>query len=150
MNIQIREATVQDAEAIAQLSAVCMGYDYPIADTAENLRHVLVSPCDTVFVAVAEGETVGYIHANEYRVLYAPFMVNIMGIAVAPSCRRCGIGGQLLSTAEHWAVKRGASAIRLVSGAQRAEAHAFYSSCGFDCGKDQKNFKKGLWVNHSK
>ena len=144
MNIQIREATVQDAEAIAQLSAVCMGYDYPIADTAENLRHVMVSPCDTVFVAVAEGKTVGYIHANEYRVLYAPFMVNIMGIAVSPSCRRCGIGRQLLSTAEHWARKRGASAIRLVSGACRTEAHSFYRNCGFDDGRDQKNFKKYL------
>ena len=144
MNIQIREATVQDAEAIAQLSAVCMGYDYPIADTVENLRHVLGSPCDTVFVVVAEGETVGYIHANEYRVLYAPFMVNIMGIAVAPSCRRCGIGRQLLSTAEHWARKRGAVAIRLVSGACRTEAHSFYRNCGFDDGRDQKNFKKYL------
>lgn len=150
MSIRIREASLQDAGAIARLNAECMGYDYSSADTAANLSHILGSPHDKVLVAVADTQIVGYIHVNEYRVLYAPFMVNVMGIAVSGSCRRCGIGSQLLSTAEHWARKRGAAAIRLVSGAQRAEAHAFYSSCGFDCGKDQKNFKKGLWENHSK
>ena len=144
MLIRIREATVQDAEAIAQLNTQGMGYDYPIADTALNLTRILESPCDKVFVAVYDEETVGYIHVNDYQVLYAPAMVNVMGIAVSDSCRRCGIGRQLLAAAEAWAQERGASSIRLVSGAQRTEAHAFYRSCGFDCGKDQKNFKKGL------
>ena len=144
MLIRIREATVQDAEAIAQLNTQGMGYDYPIADTAVNLTRILGSPCDKVFVAVADEDIVGYIHVNDYRVLYAPAMVNVMGIAVSDSCRRCGIGRQLLAAAEAWAQERGATAIRLVSGAHRAEAHAFYRSCGFDCGKEQKNFKKYL------
>ena len=144
MLIRIREATVQDAEAIAQLNTQGMGYDYPIADTALNLAHILESPCDKVFVAVADAEIVGYVHVNDYRLLYAPAMINVMGIAVSDSCRRCGIGRQLLAAVEAWAQERGATAIRLVSGAHRAEAHAFYRSCGFDCGKDQKNFKKGL------
>ena len=144
MLIRIREATVQDAEAIAQLNTQGMGYEYPIADTALNLTRILESPCDKVFVAVADAEIVGYIHVNDYRVLYAPAMVNVMGIAVSDSCRRCGIGRQLLAAAEAWAQERGSTAIRLVSGAHRAEAHAFYRSCGFDCGKEQKNFKKYL------
>ena len=144
MLIRIREATVQDAEAIARLNTQGMGYDYPIADTAVNLTRILGSPCDKVFVAVADEDIVGYIHVNDYRVLYAPAMVNVMGIAVSDSCRRCGIGRQLLAAAEAWAQERGATAIRLVSGAHRAEAHAFYRSCGFDCGKEQKNFKKYL------
>ena len=144
MLIRIREATVQDAEAIAQLNTECMGYDYPIADTAVNLTRILESPCDKVFVAVADAEIVGYIHVNDYRLLYAPAMINVMGIAVFDSFRRCGIGRQLLAAAEAWAQERGATAIRLVSGAYRAEAHAFYRSCGFDCGKEQKNFKKYL------
>ena len=144
MLIRIREATVQDAEAFAQLNTQGMGYEYPIADTALNLTRILESPCDKVFVAVADAEIVGYIHVNDYRVLYAPAMVNVMGIAVSDSCRRCGIGRQLLAAAEAWAQERGSTAIRLVSGAHRAEAHAFYRSCGFDCGKEQKNFKKYL------
>ena len=144
MNIRIREASILDAEAIAQLNTQGMGYDYPIADTTINLTYILESPSDKIFVAVADEDIVGYIHVNDYRVLYAPVMINVMGLAVSDSCRRCGIGRQLLAAAEAWAKERGASSIRLVSGAQRTEAHAFYRSCGFDCGKDQKNFKKRL------
>ena len=142
MSIQIREASVQDAEAIAQLNAECMGYDYSSADTAANLSYILERTHDKAFVAVAAKKIVGYIHVNEYRVLYAPFMVNVMGIAVSGSCRRCGIGRQLLHAAEAWAKERGATAIRLVSGAQRTDAHSFYRSCGFDGGRKQLNFKK--------
>ena len=144
MSMRIREASLQDAGAIARLNAECMGYDYSSADTAANLSHILGSPHDKVLVAVADTQIVGYIHVNEYRVLYAPFMVNVMGIAVSGSCRRCGIGSQLLAAAEAWAKERGAVAIRLVSGASRTEAHAFYRSCGFGGGKEQLNFKKAL------
>ena len=144
MLIRIREATVQDAEAIAQLNTACMGYDYPIADTAVNLAYILESPCDKVFVAVADAEIVGYVHVNDYRLLYAPAMVNVMGIAVFDSFRRCGIGRQLLAAAEAWAQERGATVIRLVSGASRTEAHSFYRDCGFDGGREQVNFKKAL------
>ena len=144
MLIRIREATVQDAEAIAQLNTQGMGYDYPIANTAVNLTRILESPCDKVFVAVYDEETVGYIHVNDYRLLYAPAMINVMGIAVSDSCRRRGIGRQLLAAAEAWAQERGATAIRLVSGANRTEAHSFYRNCGFDGGREQVNFKKAL------
>ena len=144
MHILIRDASACNAEAITQLNSECMGYDYSSADTAASLSYVLESSHDKVLVAVADNQIVGYIHVNEYRVLYAPFMVNVMGIAVSGSCRRCGIGRQLLLAAEAWAKERGAAAIRLVSGAYRTEAHAFYRSCGFDIGKDQKNFKKYL------
>ncbi len=144
MRISIRQASNQDAEAIAQLNTACMGYDYPIADTAVNLTRILESPCDKVFVAVADAKIVGYIHVNDYRLLYAPAMINVMGIAVSDSCRRCGIGRQLLAAAEAWAQERGATAIRLVSGANRTEAHSFYRNCGFDGSREQLNFKKSI------
>lgn len=119
-----------------------MGYDYPTEETEHKLRAVLNSGKDKVFVAVAEDSVVGYIHANDYDVLYFPTMKNVMGIAVDSAYRRCGIGKALLAAVEAWAKETKSKGIRLVSGADRKEAHEFYRNCGFDGGKEQRNFKK--------
>ena len=142
MKINIREADVQDAEAISILNTIALGYYYPIEDTERKLVSVLNSSKEKVFVAVAENVVVGYIHANDYDVLYYPALKNIMGIAVAEEYRRCGIGKELLGAVEAWAKETGAKGIRFVSGAGRKEAHAFYRNCGFGSEKDQINFKK--------
>lgn len=142
MKICIREAVIQDAEAISNLNRTAMGYDYPAAETERKLQIVLSSGKDKIFVAAAGERVVGYIHANDYDVLYFPTMKNIMGIAVDSAYRRCGIGKALLSAVEVWAKETGAKGIRLVSGAGRKEAHDFYRNCGFDGGKEQRNFKK--------
>ena len=71
-------------------------------------------------------------------------MKNIMGIAVSASCKRRGIGRALLEQVEAWAVRDGAVGIRLVSGSERADAHAFYRKCGYTGDKQQINFKKKL------
>ena len=144
MPITIRTAETADAPAIARLNRLSMGYDYPEDATRVNLCAILQSPSDRVFVAVSDGEVVGYVHACDYQVIYAPYMKNIMGIAVDPTRRREGIGTLLLSAVERWAGETGAAAIRLVSGAGRTEAHSFYRCLGFDQGRDQRNFKKYL------
>ena len=45
---------------------------------------------------------------------------------------------------ELWAKDTGAAGIRLVSGAERTDAHEFYRHCGFSGDKRQLNFKKKL------
>ena len=65
-----------------------------------------------------------------------------MGIAVSRKYKRKGIGRALLQQVEHWARETGASGIRLVSGATRTDAHAFYRRCGFEGNKEQINLKK--------
>ena len=55
-----------------------------------------------------------------------------------------GIGRRLLEAVEEWARAEGCAGVRLVSGASREGAHAFYRSCGYDGGKKQLNFKK-MW-----
>lgn len=142
MEITIREASHQDAKAIARLNREAMGYDYPAEDTAQKLEMILRSDRDKVFVAVADDCVAGYIHANDYDVLYFPTMKNIMGIAVDSAYRRQGIGKMLLNAVEYWAKETGAEGIRLVSGIERTNAHSFYRNCGFEGGKSQLNFKK--------
>lgn len=74
MDLQIRQGEITDAEAIHELNAREMGYHYPKDKTEEKLRQVLRSSRDRIFVALADHRVVGYVHANDYDVIYAPHM----------------------------------------------------------------------------
>lgn len=144
MNLQIRLCGIDDAEAVCELNAKEMGYDYPLDKTAEKLEQLLKSNRDKIFVAAVDNIVVGYVHADDYDVIYAPHMKNIMGIAVSSSFKKKGIGRALLSAVEDWAKNDGADGVRLVSGAARTGAHEFYRRCGYSGEKQQINFKKML------
>lgn len=87
---------------------------------------------------------IGYVHAETYRLLYAPLMVNVLGIAVDSHARRTGVGRALLGTVEQWARERGAEYLRLSSGEGRADAHQFYSAGGLTQSRRQITFRKRL------
>jgi ribosomal protein S18 acetylase RimI-like enzyme len=119
-----------------------MGYEYPTEDTKKQLNQLLKDSNHKIYVAIVAEKVVGYIHANNYDLIYGPHLKNIMGIAVSSNFRRNGIGKMLLTEVEKWAKDTGAYGVRLVSGATRIGAHAFYISCGYEGVKEQKNFKK--------
>lgn len=142
MNILVRNAELSDAPAIWKLNCEEMGYDFPLDSTREKMAALLSSETDRIFVAINENTVVGYIHANSYDLLYAPHLKNIMGIAVCSRHKRTGVGTALLNHVEAWAKQDGAAGVRLVSGASRTEAHAFYHKCGYSGDKEQLNLKK--------
>ena len=142
MEFEIREAVISDAEAIYILNRDELGYDYPLEQTKEKLANLLSSKTDKIFAAAVGGRVIGYIHASDYDVIYAPHMKNIMGIAVAEEYRYNGIGSALLRAVEAWAKEAGACGVRLCSGESRTGAHEFYRHCGYSCEKRQLNFKK--------
>ncbi|MDO4300126.1 MAG: GNAT family N-acetyltransferase [Clostridia bacterium] len=142
--IEIRECILEDYIAIYELNKNEMGYDYPLNKTKEKLENILLNKHDKIFVAEIDSKVVGYIHANDYDVIYAPSMKNIMGIAVANEYKRQGIGALLIEQAESWAKSENVNIIRLVSGEKRTEAHNFYKKCGYGEGRKQLNFKKEL------
>lgn len=142
MEFEIRECKPVDAYAVCKLNTAELGYDFPEDATKNKIDKLLKSKKDKIFVAVVEKEVVGYVHANDYDVIYAPHMKNIMGIAVADGYKKNGIGKALLIAVEDWAHETNACGIRLVSGAARTQAHEFYRRCGYDGGKKQINFKK--------
>lgn len=119
-----------------------MGYCYPLAHTEQKIRTILARPSDQLFVAVVEGAVVGYIHACDYDLIYAPQMKNIMGIAVSSNYKRHGIGRALLEQVERWARDSGAAGVRLSSGSTRTGSHAFYHTCGYTGDKQQLTLKK--------
>lgn len=142
MPYTIREARVENFADIYTLNRDEMGYDYPPEATREKLESLILSKSDKIFVAVSENKVIGYVHLNDYDVIYAPHMKNIMGIAVSREYKRMGVGSALLAKAEEWAKETGAKGVRLVSGASREGAHEFYRSRGYSGEKKQINFKK--------
>lgn len=142
MKIFIRECKIHDYKDIVLLNTNEMGYEYPSEDIKNQLKKLLNDNNHKIYVAVVDDKVVGYIHANNYDLLYAPHMKNIMGIAVLSNFKKNGIGKMLLDEVEKWAKETGAFGVRLVSGATRIGAHAFYKSCGYEGNKNQKNFKK--------
>lgn len=143
-DIVIRSAAVDDAAVIRHLSAEALGYDFPLEETARKLEQALNRSSERVFIAELADAAVGYVHAADYDTLYAPYMKNILGIAVAASARRKGVGRALLAAVESWAAETGAAAVRLNSGAARQEAHAFYRQCGYEDSKQQLRFLKSV------
>lgn len=142
MSFEIRKCVLDDVGYIAELNRTEMGYDYPVETTRKQLEKVLSNTRDVIYVAVLDGKVVGYVHANDYDLIYAPPMKNIMGIAVSKECKRMGIGKALFGAVESWAKEDGVKGVRLVSGSTRKEAHEFYERCGYSGGKQQLNFKK--------
>ena len=144
MEWTIREARLSDCAAIARLNREEMGYDYPEEQTREKLRACLANPAHKVLVAESGGEVLGYLHLEDYDVLYFPHLKNVLGLAVSHRCRRQGAGKALLAAGEAWARETAAAGVRLVSGEARKGAHAFYQSQGYSGNKLQRNFKKPL------
>lgn len=138
----IRPCRIDDCGAIHQLNRDVLGYSFPPDATEQKIRRALASGRDFIAVAECENRVIGYIHAVDYDVLYAPPYKDILALAVSIEHQRSGVGRGLLDAVERWARESGAQGIRLVSASARTGAHAFYKKCGFHCSKEQYNFKK--------
>ena len=139
----VREATMQDAFAICNISCVDLGYDCSFEFVSTRISN-LDKEREKVFVAEVNGIVTGYIHAEKYQTLYFEPMINILGLAVSSEFRRRGIGRMLLKRAECWANEVGIHTIRLNSGASRKEAHSFYRAMGYSNEKGQIRFIKDI------
>ena len=137
----IREATIEDAFAICNISCADLGYDCSCEFVSTRISN-LDKGREKVFVAEVNGIVAGYIHAEKYQTLYFEPMINILGFAVSSEFRRRGIGRMLLKRAERWANEVGIHKIRLNSGASRKEAHSFYRAMGYNNEKGQIRFIK--------
>ena len=139
----IREATLEDAFAICNISCADLGYDCSCEFVSTRISN-LDKGREKVFVAEVNGIVAGYVHAEKYQTLYFEPMINILGLAVSAEFRRCGIGRMLLKHAERWANEEGIHKIRLNSGGSRKEAHSFYRAMGYSNEKEQIRFIKDI------
>lgn len=139
----IREATIEDAFAICNISCADLGYDCSCEFVSTRISN-LDKGREKVFVAEVNEIVAVYIHAEKYQTLYFEPMINILGLAVSSEFRRRGIGRMLLKRAERWANEVGIHKIRLNSGASRKETHSFYRAMGYNNEKGQIRFIKDI------
>ncbi len=142
MNFTIRKAVTDDYRAIWKLNTEEMGYEDTIDGTKKRMEILLSDDSHRIFVAEADNKVVGYVHSNNYELIFIEPFKDIMSIAVSSEYKRNGIGRALLAEVEKWAVETGSVGVRLVSGESRVKAHEFYRSCGYVSHKKQLNFEK--------
>lgn len=140
----IRPCRIDDCGALHRLNRDVLGYSFPPDATEQKIRRALASGRDFIAVAECENRVIGYIHAVDYDVLYAPPYKDILALAVSIEHQCSGVGRALLDAVERWARESGAQGIRLVSAAARTGAHEFYKRCGYRYSKAQYNLKKTI------
>ena len=136
----IRLAELSDTTSIDRVSKF-LGYPPLGPDIAKsNLKSLIASPTDQVWIFQKELETLGWIHAfMAYRVASGSF-VEIGGIVTDPQHRRLGIGRQLVDKAIEWAVEKNMP-LRVRCNSTREETLQFYRSINFQETKQQQVFE---------
>ncbi|KXO01492.1 GCN5 family acetyltransferase [Bacillus thuringiensis] len=133
MSFQIREATIDDIDALCSLTKELKGSSISYEDMNNRLQFVQMSPFDFLYVYEEEETIFGLlgfrIRENlEDVTRYGEISI----ISVDSTIRRKGIGQVLMDYAEQLAKKHNCIGTWLVSGIKRVEAHPFYKKLGYE------------------
>jgi GNAT superfamily N-acetyltransferase len=139
----LRDAVRSNAGEIAQLTGE-LGYSTDTAEISGRLSRVTDRRKQVVIVAVLERKISAWMQAHAFEVLESGFRAEIVGLVVAQSYRRRGVGRHLVEAAERWAVEIGAPVIVVRSNLKRVESHRFYPALGFSSSKTQAVYRKLL------
>lgn len=142
--MRIREALISDTPAIHTLNTYVLHHEISLEAAKEQVAFILSSPLHQLFVYEEAEVVLGYIQLSEYMSTYEKQSINVVGLAVNSAFHGQGIGKKLVEYAEVWTKDQGITGLRLNSGVERAEAHAFYRHLEFTEVKEQKQFKKDL------
>lgn len=141
--ILIRHANSDDAPAIADLGGT-LGYPAGSEVMAERLARILGGDTRVVFVAEIGGAVVGWIEGGEREILADGRIAETLGLVVADSARKKGVGRKLVEAVEDWAATRGLTRLTVRSNVVRPESHAFYERLGYERYKTQHAYRKRL------
>ena len=132
MPVEIREAVESDAGAIAGLLGQ-MGYPATADQVAARLGRLAASGHVRNLVAILDGRLVGLTSVHFEPVLHhdEPY-ARLMIMVVDEELRSRGIGRQLMEATMDAARAAGCDRMELTSRTERARAHAFYQSLGFE------------------
>lgn len=144
MDVAIRDASLQDAAALAELTTQ-LGYQVDAQTMAGRLAEVLTRPASVLLVAADDNDQpIGWLHLELHRTLTSAASVHIAGLVVDQAHRSSGVGKLLLRAGEAWARKHGVARMTLYSRQTRERAHAFYERDGFVLVKRSFFFEKPL------
>jgi len=140
-DVTVRPATLDDHAAIASLAGE-LGYPTGSEEMRVRLQDLLDGEGEAVFVAVADGDVVGWIQVGVTHSLESGDFAEIRGLVVNESQRSRGVGAQLVAHAELWTETRGLRRVRVRSNVIRERTHRFYLRVGYTTHKSQVVFEK--------
>ncbi len=121
-----------DASAIASL-VTQLGYPVEADAMKARLEGMLALSHHSVVVAETAGDVVGVATACVDRGFQQDGLLGrVTAVSVDAAWRGRGIGKRLMQHMEQWCRDRGAKRVTLTSGNQRADAHKFYGSIGYE------------------
>ena len=150
--VTIKRATPADGEAVAKVAAATFALACPPGTTEENIRlfiatnlspevfaHYLSSPDHRIWLAVSDGEPVGYalsIHQDPQdesisAVITSSPTVELSKIYVAEGQHGAGVAGSLLAEVVQEAAIWGAQSVWLGVNQENVRARRFYEKNGF-------------------
>ncbi|HTU45106.1 MAG TPA: GNAT family N-acetyltransferase [Bryobacteraceae bacterium] len=141
--ILIREITLSDAEAAAQLSAE-LGYPAEIDEMKKRIALVSSASDRVVYVAQIAETVVGWIDVSIVHHLSTGMHGEIGGLVVSAEHRGSGIGRKLVAQGERWVADRGIATMIVRSRITREAAHRFYLREGYTMTKTSAVFSKAL------
>lgn len=142
LKIVIRDADAKDAQAVAALLGV-LGYPATCDFAREKIRTLGQRKHDRILVAEKAGTVAGVLSLHIMPLLHhKKYLCRISALVVAPDYRRQYIGQRLLEMAEVYAQANNCFRVEITSNEKRANAHAFYASCGYE--EKSKRFCKDL------
>lgn len=142
--ITVRLAKASDAEDIATLYEVLLGYHEDSRITAKALEAIYKEDNNFILAASINGKVIGTIQVsicNAAAFGGKPHAV-IEYFVVDENYRRKKVGSSLMNEAEKICLSNNVSCIIIVSGDSRKEAHSFYKKMGYDC--TVKGFRKDI------
>jgi GNAT superfamily N-acetyltransferase len=132
-----------DLPLVALLSAQ-LGYTGPLEHFVDRYHELAASGDHALFVAVADGAVVGWIHIRLHLALVDAPAAEVAALVVDAAQRGHGIGRSLMGKAEAWATDHGLRRIFLRSNVVRDDAHGFYARLGYEHTKTSHLFAKPL------
>lgn len=129
--LTIRPAAATDAEHLATLLAQ-LGYEASPESVPARLQSLGADGGIALVAVTEEGRVVGAASAAKHSTLHADHPTGyITALVTDETFRRHGVGRQLVAALEQWARDSGCHRLSVTSAERRADAHAFYPSCGF-------------------
>jgi GNAT superfamily N-acetyltransferase len=140
--MEIRACTPDDSAAVSTLLGE-LGYIVSIRQAAEQVAELSKTGADPIFLALADGQVLGLLALHLCRMLQYPNPIaRVTALVVDRRARRRGVGKLLMQHAEQVGSAAGCEFVELTSAMDRAEAHAFYRSIGYE--PNSLRFRKPL------
>jgi ribosomal protein S18 acetylase RimI-like enzyme len=148
VTVDIRRATPADLDLVAPLFDAYRQF-YACSPDPDLARRFLGDRLErgesVVFVAVADGEGVGFVQLYPtFTSIGARRAWILNDLFVAPEARRQGVGRRLMDAARQMAEEMGAAWLELATAKDNDRAQALYRSCGYNKDEVYDRFKLGL------